>query len=94
MSVSIIDIISKDKCPEYDGYCYRLSDDQGLRIRLKTKIIYMPILDMVPANPTTLQTFMTQAKKLPFDLRQRFCIYTYDQQLYCMLPVSYGITPN
>ena len=82
--MSIIDIVSKDICPEYNGYCYRLSNDQRLSIRPKTKIIYMSLLDMVPANPTTLQTFMTQAKKLFFEHEQRFCIYTCDQQLYCI----------
>ena len=42
----------------HDGYCYHLSNDQGLRMRPKTKIIYMPFLDMVPTNSTTIQTSM------------------------------------
>ena len=41
-------------------------NDQGLRIRPKTKIIYMPLLNMVPENPITLQISMTQAKKFGF----------------------------
>ena len=77
-------IVSKDKCTEYNVYCYRLSNDQGLSIRPKTKIIHMPHLDMVPTNPTNLQTSMAQAKKLSFERRQRFCIYICDQQLYCI----------
>ena len=77
-----LDIVSEDKCSKYNGYCYRLSNDQGLSITPKTKIIYMPLLDMVPANPTTLQTSMTQAKILSFKHGRRFCIYTCDQQLY------------
>ena len=60
------DIVSKDKYPEYNGYCYRLSNDQGLSVRLKTKIIHMPFPDTVPENPAILQTFMTQVKKLSF----------------------------
>ena len=79
-----LDIVSKDVCPEYNGYCYRLNHDQGLSIRPKTKIIYMPLLDMVPANPTTMQTSMVQAKRLAAEHGQNFCIYTCDQQLYCI----------
>ena len=80
----IIDIVSKDKCPEYNGYCYRLNSGHRLIVRPKTKIIYRPLLDMAPANPTTVQTSMTQAKKLSFEHEQRFCIYTFDQQLHCI----------
>ena len=72
-----LDIVSKDKCPEYDVYCYRYSNDQGLSIRPKTKIIYIPLLDIIPVNTTTL-------KKLSFEYGQRFCIYSCDQQLYCI----------
>ena len=54
-----LDIVSKDKCPEYNRHIYHLTNDQGLSIRPKTKIIYMPLLDMVPANPTTMQISMT-----------------------------------
>ena len=53
-------ITSKDKCPKYNGYCSCLSNDQGFSIRPKTKIIYMLLLNMLPANPTTMQTPMTQ----------------------------------
>ena len=79
-----LDIVSKDKCPEYNRHIYHLTNDQGLSIRPKTKIIYMPLLDMVPANPTTMQTSMTQAKRLSFEHGQKFCIYTFDRQLYCI----------
>lgn len=79
-----LDIVSKDKCLEYNGCYYCLSNDQGLSVRPKTKIIHMPLLDMVPANPTTLQTSMTQVKNLSFEHGQRSCIYTCDQQLYCI----------
>ena len=71
-----LDIVSKDKCLEYNGYYYCLSNDQGLSVRPKTKIIHIPLLDMVPANPTT------QVKKLSFEHGQRSCIFTCDQQLY------------
>ena len=79
-----MDIVSENKCPKYNGCCYRLSNDQGLSLRHKTKIIYMHLLDMVPAKPATLQRSMTQAKKLSFEHGQGFSIYTCDQHLYCI----------
>ena len=79
-----LDIVSKDRCPEYNRHIYHLTNDQGLSIRPKTKIIYMPLLGMVPANPTTMQRSMTQAKRLSFEHGQKFCIYTFDRQLYCI----------
>ena len=47
----------------------------------------MPLLNRVPANPTAMQTSMTQAEKLSFEHWQRFCIYTCDQQL-CSITAS------
>ena len=79
-----LDIVSEDKCPKYNGCCYRLSNDKGLSLRHKTKIIYIHLLDMVPAKPATLQRSMTQAKKLSFEHGQRFPIYTCDQHLHCI----------
>ena len=58
-----LNIVSKDKCAEQNGYCYRLSNDEGLSIKCNTKIIYMSRLDMLPKNPTTMKTYMTQASK-------------------------------
>ena len=76
------DMINNKDCPEYNGYCTRLNREQGHVIRNSTSIIYLPLLDMTPANPTTLQTSMVQAKRLPIQHGQNFCIYTCDQQLY------------
>ena len=66
-----LDIVSKDKCLEYYGYYYCLSNDQRLSVIPKTKIIHMPLHDMVPAIRTTLQTSMTQVKKTVFWTRTK-----------------------
>ena len=76
------DIVNQKECPEYNGYCTRVNREQGHTIRPGTNIIYMPLLDMIPAHPTTMQTSIKQAKKLAVQHGQKFCVYTCDQQLY------------
>ena len=75
ISISFCILLLKINAPNKMGIVIVLLNDQGLSIRPKTKIIYMPLLDMVPANPTNLQTSMTHAKKLSFENGQRFSLY-------------------
>ena len=82
-----LDIVSKDIYPEYDGYCYRYSNDQGLSIRPKAKIIYVPLLDIIPANPTTLKNCLLNTDK-------GFVFIHVINNYIALLPVSYGITLN
>ena len=89
-----LDMVSKETCPEYNGYCSRVNNDQGLSIRHRTKIIYIPLLDMIPAEATTMQTSMVQAKRLSVEHGQSFCVYTCDQQLYCIAAKILCNTPD
>lgn len=84
-----LNIVSKDKCAEHNGYCYRLSNDEGLSIKCNTKIIYMSRLDMLPKNPTTMKTY-DPGKQMSFEDGQRCCIYTCDHPLYCIAALPYG----
>ena len=88
------DFISKKECPEYNGYCTRVNLDQGHTVRPSTKIIYVPRIDMTPANPTTMQTSIKQAKNLSAHHGQEFCVYTSDQQLYCISLAVIWNTPE
>ena len=76
------DIVNNKDCPEYNGYCTHLNREQGHIIRNSTSIIYLPLLDMTPANPTTMQTSMVHAKGLAIQHGQNFCVYTCAHQLY------------
>ena len=58
----------------YNGYCTRVNCDQGHTIRPSTKIVYLPLIDMTPANPTTMQTSIKQAKKLAVHHGQEFSV--------------------
>ena len=50
--------------------------------RGKTKAVYLPLVDMVPPDPTTMLTVMTEAQKLTNAAGQQYTIFTNDQQLY------------
>ena len=54
----------------------------------------MPLLDMVPATPTTMQTSIKQAKKLAVQHGQAFCMYTSDQQIYRIALTVLWNTPD
>ena len=87
-----LDIVYKDKYPEYNEYCYRLNNVQRLSIRCKTKITYVPLLDMVPVNSTTMQTFMIQAENCFLEGFKGFASIYVTSKYITLLPVSYGIT--
>jgi hypothetical protein len=42
----------------------------------------MPLIDMVPSDPSTRMTAMQEAKKLTLKSGQNFTVFTADQQLY------------
>ena len=89
-----VDISVSRECPEYNGYCTRLTREQGQRLRPKTQTIYLPLLDMIPANPTTVQTSIKHAKLLSTRHGQSFCVYTSDQQLYRIATIVLWNTPD
>ena len=76
------DIIKHDKCPEFNGYNTQLCRDQGHCLRPKTKIVYMPMIDLPPADPSTMLTALVNAQKISLDVGQRYVVFTCDQQLY------------
>ncbi|MCP3888518.1 MAG: hypothetical protein GY702_06550, partial [Desulfobulbaceae bacterium] len=78
----IQDIISLNKCPEYNGYLTKAVREQGHALKPKTKIVYLPLIDSPPANPSTMVVCMLRAKKLTENTGQQYVILTLDQQLY------------
>ena len=67
---------------EYGGYNTRRARKQGQSIKAKTKAVYLPLIDMAPAEPTTMLTAMMEAQKLTNATGQVYTIFTNDQQLY------------
>ena len=69
-------------CPEYNRYMTRSSRQQGHALQPKTKVLYMPLLNHKPSDPSTMLTAMLKARKLSSAAGQEFTVFTVDQQLY------------
>ena len=78
----INDIISEPNIPEFGGYNTRSSREQGHSIKPKTRAVYLPLIDMAPAEPNTVLTAMVEAQRLTNSTGQTYTIFTNDQQLY------------
>ena len=69
-------------CPEYNGFNTMKAREEGLLLHKKTKTIYLPLIDMPPAEYDTILTSMLQVKRLSEASGQPFTVLTFDQQLY------------
>ncbi|XP_064094761.1 uncharacterized protein LOC135207056 [Macrobrachium nipponense] len=75
-------VVTDAETPEYHGYNTRISREQGHSVGPATKAIYLPLLDMTPAEPDTMYTAMVEAQRLTNHTGQVYTIFTNDQQLY------------
>ena len=50
--------------PEFSGFNTKRSREQGHTNRPKTKAVYLPLIDMPPAEPDTMQTAMVESQRL------------------------------
>lgn len=72
----------QDGGPEFNGYNTKRAREEGQSLKPKTKAIYLPLIDMPPAEYDTVLTSMLQIKKLSELTGQPFTLFTLDQQLY------------
>ena len=56
--------------------------EQGHSLAPKTRIVYLPLIDKHPAEPSTVTTVLVKAKQITEAAGQGFTIITLDQQLY------------
>ena len=78
----LTEIVSNENTPEFGGYNTRRAREQGHSIKAKTNAVYLPLIDMAPAEPTTMLTAMLEAQRLTNATGQVYTIFTNDQQLY------------
>ncbi len=75
----------RDVCkggPEYSGYNTKKAREEGHSLKPKTKAIYLPLIDMPPAEYDIVLTSMLKVKRLSELAGQSFTLLTFDQQLY------------
>ena len=71
-----------DGAPEYNGYNTMQAREEGQPLKPKTRAIYLPLIDMPPAECDTTFTSMLHIKRLSESTGQQFTLFTLDQQLY------------
>ena len=76
------DIISISSTPDYSGYNTKLRQRQGCETKLKTNILYSPLINEKLFNPSTTLTAIHAVEKVTKEAGQEITILTYDQQLY------------
>ncbi len=76
------DIIQNQNCPEFNGFNTQYARQTGLSLQPKTKVTYLPLIDMPPAHHDTILTAMVRAQELSQSAGQNYTILTLDLQLY------------
>ena len=72
------DIILSSNCLEFNGYNTCLHRVQGRSPELKTKAVYLPLIDMTPAHPDSIMTALIKAQQLTEKIGQHFTVFTAD----------------
>jgi hypothetical protein len=52
------DIVKRPNCPGYNGY----TRSQGQSPQVKTKTVYLPLIDLISSHPDTIMTALTKFK--------------------------------
>ena len=76
------EVLTDDNCPEYMGYNTRACREQGLDKKVKTQVVYLPLIDSPPAHADTRASALLRAQQVSTSVGQEFVVFTVDQQLY------------
>ena len=69
--------LTNDKVPDYNGF-----NTQRTRLKPKIKVVFTPLLDRAPSDPSTMLTTMAEAARISHEAGQSVTVFTADQQLY------------
>jgi hypothetical protein len=76
------DILFKPNMPEYNGYNTRQCRETGLSPAPKSAVVYLPLINMKPGDPTTVLTSITRGLEVTRLASQDMLILTCDQAIY------------
>ncbi|MES9884040.1 MAG: hypothetical protein ABW185_24600 [Sedimenticola sp.] len=75
-------VVSQEITPEFNGFNTQHVRHAGCGLQPGTRVIYLPMVDMPPAEPDTMLTSMFEVKRITEEAGQKYTIFTNDQQLY------------
>lgn len=82
LDVQFLKSITSGKECEYNGHIAKVAREQHHTIRPATQSRYQPLINMKPADPSTIKTSMHEAKKLTTKCGQFFVVMMADLQIY------------
>ena len=68
--------------PDFSGYNTRRTRETGQTKKLKTRILYKPLINKTPSDPSTILTAMCDLESTSRQAGQCVSVFTCDQQLY------------
>ena len=78
----------------FHGFNTRATRESGQSTKPKTKLIYTPLIDQTPSDPSNIMTAMIEVEKLTNEARQAYTVSTADQQLYRVILDVTWINPQ
>lgn len=76
------DVLFKANTPEYNGYNTRLCRESGMSPAPKSAVVYLPLINMKPTDPTTVLTSITRGIEVTRNSNQDILVLTCDQAIY------------
>ena len=76
------DVISIENNPEFNGHNTKLCRLAGFSVPPRNKAVYMHLINMSPAYPSTMMTAFVEANRLTSEAGKEFTIFICHQQLY------------
>ena len=68
---------STEACLDFNGL-----REAGVSLKPKSRVIYEPLIDKTPSDPSTILTVMHEAERITQKTGQTITVFTQDQQLY------------
>lgn len=65
--------------PDYNGFNTRHARESGESIKPGTTLMYTPLIDRTPSDPSTMLTAMIESQRLTNEAGQQIAIFTADQ---------------
>ena len=76
------DMATQENTPEFSGYNEKQARDSGKTKAPGTSVMYSPMINRKPADPTTMLSSMVEGQRQTAIMGQEITVFTADQQLY------------
>ena len=83
LDFEFMDSVTNDcKVPEYAGFNIRMSREENHSLKPGTAVVYSPLIDMVPSDPSAIMKAMIESRRVTKHTVHSMTVFTADQQQY------------